>query len=180
MATLLILCWCLLLWCFLVYRNAYVQIIYFLPKLFDIWLWVYIFSCILITNLCLRCTFILVLVSLWVTADYRDMHQTCFFISTVWCLQLPIPLLMDNPINCTKYIWAEKLEMVSPCRWYDLQPRTTLQSLFEVLEGFSLKLWIVQVQPCVPCLKNPKSFSIIGWSRCLPCRSWAFQDLSSG
>lgn len=102
------------------------------------------------------------------------------FISTVWCSQLPIPLLMDNPINCTKYIWAEKLEMVSPCRWYDLQPRTTLQSLFEVLEGFSLKLWIVQVQPCIPCWENPNFFSIIGWSRCLPCRSWAFQDLSSG
>lgn len=78
MATLLILCLCLLLWCFLLYRNAYVQIIYFLPKLFDIWLWVYIFSCILITNLCLRCTFILILVSLCLTADYRNMYQTCF------------------------------------------------------------------------------------------------------
>lgn len=78
MATLLILCWCLLLWCFLVHRNAYVQIIYFCTNYIisgceftsslASWLQTFVWDVHLFSFLFL----------LWVSADYRDMYQTCF------------------------------------------------------------------------------------------------------
>lgn len=115
---------------------------------------------------------------LWVFADYRDMYQTCFssqlsfgdynFQFPCWWITLLTVLITSGQRNWRWLVHADG--MIS----------NQGQLCIPYLKFLRVSAWSCELFKCVPCLKNSKSFSIIGWSRCLPCRSWAFQDLSSG